>query len=124
LRGELARKGVGTWGGVIIGNLHLENYVEEYVYAIKAGQTVTVDMTMHNRLVYARGKKLDKNIAVNGCEIRCATKSLQRAGLSCDKDIVVTADADFGLKKTKNLKDEEGLESIKAKVRDLVEKLS
>ena len=72
--------------------------------------------------IIANGKKLDRNIAVNGCEMRCATKSLEAAALPVDREVVLTGD--FHLKKTKSFKDEEGLDRVKERVRALVQELS
>lgn len=42
-------------GGMVIGRLHLENQVEEYVYKIRMGETaVTAEITWADRFTYAR----------------------------------------------------------------------
>lgn len=46
---------VAIVGGIVIGKLGLEHLVEEYVYAIKVGETGIVEPTWPDRLAYARG---------------------------------------------------------------------
>lgn len=55
-------------------------------------------------------KKADYYIALNGCEVKCATKSLEKAGIKWDKELTLTKD--LGLSKNKNLKDENGLPEV------------
>lgn len=46
---------VAIVGGIIIGKLHLEHLVEEYVYQIKVGEKPAEEMTWADRTTYARG---------------------------------------------------------------------
>lgn len=55
-------------------------------------------------------KKADYYIALNGCEVKCATKSLEKAGIKWDKELTLTKD--LGLSKNKNLQDENGLPEV------------
>ncbi len=51
---------VAIIGGMIIGKLHLEKWVEEYVYAFKAGQAAgEVKQSFRDRLEYARWNTKD-----------------------------------------------------------------
>ncbi|WP_461201197.1 permease [Anoxybacillus sp. TBDG-1] len=45
--------------GLIIGKLNLEKYIESYVFNIKLGQSVVQQMTMRERLVYAKANVTD-----------------------------------------------------------------
>jgi len=72
--------------------------------------------------IIANARKFDKNVAANGCEVRCSTKSLEKAGLAVDEEIVVTRD--LGIQKTKNLNDDSGLEVLKSKLDEIVDRLS
>lgn len=46
---------VAIVGGIVIGKLGLEDQVEEYVYAVKVGETDAPSLTWPGRLGYARG---------------------------------------------------------------------
>lgn len=50
---------VAIVAGIIIGRLHLEDQVEEYVYSIKTGQAVIPEMTMRDRIAYAKDYVVD-----------------------------------------------------------------
>lgn len=50
---------VAIVAGVIIGRLHLESQVEEYVYSVKAGQVALPEMTIRDRVEYAKGYTVD-----------------------------------------------------------------
>ncbi len=45
--------------GLIIGKLNLEKYIESYVFSIKLGQSVVQQMTMRERLAYAKTNVTD-----------------------------------------------------------------
>ncbi|MBB6176917.1 hypothetical protein HNQ82_001747 [Anoxybacillus tengchongensis] len=45
--------------GLIIGKLNLEKYIESYVFNIKLGQSVVQQMTMRERLAYAKANVTD-----------------------------------------------------------------
>jgi len=53
----------------------------------------------------------DRIIAINGCPVNCATKTMELAGFKVDREIVIS---DLGIKKTKDrdLKDEEVAEVL------------
>lgn len=50
---------VGVVGGIVIGRLHLENEVEEYVYQIKAGEAYIEELTREERIRFAWGNVKD-----------------------------------------------------------------
>ena len=60
--------------------------------------------------IIENAKKADYYLALNGCEVRCATKSLEKAGIKWDKELILTRD--LGLPKNKNLKDGERLSDV------------
>lgn len=59
-------------------------------------------------------KKSEYYIALNGCEIGCASKALKSAQIEPDQEIIVTKD--FGIQKSKNYADENGLDILVTKV--------
>ncbi|GAW92618.1 permease [Calderihabitans maritimus] len=50
---------IGTFGGIIIGKLGLEKYVEEYVYQITTGQREEEKMTWKDRVQFAKANVKD-----------------------------------------------------------------
>ncbi|GAB4443802.1 MAG: permease [bacterium] len=50
---------VAIFGGIVIGRLKLEKYVEEYVYQIKMGDAEVLSPTFKERIAYARFNTLD-----------------------------------------------------------------
>jgi uncharacterized membrane protein YraQ (UPF0718 family) len=44
---------VGISGGILIGALHMEKYVEDYVYSLQAGTAVLPETTQKDRLLFA-----------------------------------------------------------------------
>jgi len=61
----------------------------------------------------------DRIIAINGCPVNCATKTMELAGFKVDRTIVIS---ELGIKKTKDkdLKDEEVAEVL-AKVIEILQ---
>lgn len=61
----------------------------------------------------------DRIIAINGCPVNCATKTMELAGFKVDRTIVIS---ELGIKKTKDkdLKDEEVAEVL-AKVMEILQ---
>lgn len=59
-------------------------------------------------------KKSEYYIALNGCEIGCASKALKSAQIEPDQEIMVTKD--LGIQKSKNYSDENGLDALINKV--------
>jgi len=55
-------------------------------------------------------KKNDKHIAINGCGVRCASKALESAGVKDYIEFDLTKD--FGIKKSKDYDDENGLSEL------------
>lgn len=50
---------VAIFGGIVIGRLKLEKYVEEYVYQIKMGDAEVLSPTFKERIAYARFNTVD-----------------------------------------------------------------
>lgn len=50
---------VGVIGGIVIGNLHMEKEVEEYVYQIKAGEVEIEELTWKDRIRFAKDNVKD-----------------------------------------------------------------
>lgn len=63
----------------------------------------------------------DHHIALNGCPMRCASKALEAAGVTEYEEIIVTSD--FDIKKSKDMRDETGMDLVEAKVSELIEKV-
>jgi uncharacterized metal-binding protein len=72
--------------------------------------------------IVAKARAFKKNVAVNGCEVRCASRSLEMVGLPVDHELVLTRD--FDLEKSKNFKDERGLEAVVQSLSQAVDRLS
>ncbi|MGB9840947.1 putative zinc-binding protein [Thermovenabulum sp.] len=66
-------------------------------------------------------KSNDKFIAINGCEIKCSSKTLEKIGINDFEEITLTSD--FGLKKNKNFNDETGIGEVEKVVKVKIEKI-
>ena len=66
-------------------------------------------------------KKSERYAALNGCEVRCASKSLERVSIPYQIEMVMTRD--LGIKKNKNLKEEEHLPELLEKLSQVIESL-
>jgi len=60
----------------------------------------------------------DKFIALNGCPIKCASKTLDKIGITGYEEIVLTSD--FGIEKNKNFKDESNMDKVEQKVEEII----
>jgi uncharacterized metal-binding protein len=69
--------------------------------------------------IIAKAKQSDKFIAINGCEMECASKALQAVSITSEKAILLTAE--YGLKKNKNFDDETKLSEIISDIRGEVD---
>jgi len=69
--------------------------------------------------IIENAKKSEKYAALNGCEVRCASKSLEKVGIPYQVEMVLTRD--LGIKKNKNLKEEEALPELRERVSQLIE---
>lgn len=67
-------------------------------------------------------KKSDAYIALNGCDVKCASKALESIGVSVDAEVIVTKG--LGIQKTKDLRSNEGLPELIAKGQELIDALS
>lgn len=63
-------------------------------------------------------KKSEYYIALNGCEVECATKALKSANIEADTVIVVTKD--FEIKKNKQFRSLEGQKELEAQVEEMI----
>lgn len=45
---------VAIISGIVIGKLHMEKYVQDYVYATKLGETAIIESAFRDKLIYAR----------------------------------------------------------------------
>jgi len=63
-------------------------------------------------------KKSEYHIALNGCEIECATKAFKSANIDADTVIVVTRD--FEIKKNKQFRSLEGQKELEARVEETI----
>ncbi|MFZ5975970.1 MAG: putative zinc-binding protein [Bacillota bacterium] len=62
----------------------------------------------------------DKHIALNGCPIKCASKSLAAAGFPVYEEITVT---DFDVQKNKNFNDETNLDKIETRLKEVINEI-
>jgi len=69
--------------------------------------------------IIGMGKVNDKQIALNGCPVKCASKALKSAKITEDKEITLTSD--FDISKNKNFKDETNMDHVEAKVKDIID---
>ncbi len=60
--------------------------------------------------IVSKAKAFDKQIALNGCELECASKALQSIGIEPDKKVHIAND--YRIVKNKNFDDETDLDSI------------
>lgn len=68
-----------------------------------------VDMAMLN----------DKFIALNGCPVKCASKTLQSVGINNYDELTLTND--FGIDKNKNFADETKMGDVETKVKGMID---
>ncbi len=71
--------------------------------------------------IIKNGKSSDGYIALNGCPVRCATKSLESADIPINEEVVITEK--FNIKKNKNLKSEEKIDQILNDIKKLIDKI-
>jgi len=72
--------------------------------------------------IISNARGFDRTISLNGCEIRCASRSLEAPGIRVDREFIVTRD--FGIKKNKDFSsEEEGLDRIAAQLERTVDYL-
>jgi len=109
-------------GSCNVGMLTTKAVVEMCVQRDNVGFVCALGLPLGIEGIIGNARKFDKNVAVNGCEVRCSTKSLEKVGLTVDEEIVVTRDLD--IQKTKNLKDDSGLEILKSRLEEAIERLS
>jgi uncharacterized metal-binding protein len=67
------------------------------------------------------GKSSDGYIALNGCPVRCATKSLESADIPINEEVIITEK--FNIKKNKNLKSDEKIDQILDELKRLIDKI-
>lgn len=72
--------------------------------------------------IIENAKKSNVYLALNGCEIKCATKALESVGIKPDDEIVVLEKCD--MKKNKNFSDETGLDVLMEEVENFIQKWS
>lgn len=63
-------------------------------------------------------KKNEKFIVLNGCAMKCASKSLDKADINNYEELILT---DFGIQKNKNYKDETNIEKVKEAVKEKID---
>ncbi len=63
----------------------------------------------------------DKHIALNGCPIKCASKTLESGGFKKYDEITLTQD--FGIQKNKQFSDETNMDKAEAKAREAIDQL-
>jgi uncharacterized metal-binding protein len=63
-------------------------------------------------------KKSEYYIALNGCDVGCASKALKSVQIEPDREIVVTKD--LRIQKNKNYSDENGLDTLLSEVELLI----
>ncbi len=71
--------------------------------------------------IIQQGKSSDRYIAINGCPVRCASKALESADIPVDMEIVMTER--YGIRKNKNLKDDEKMDDVIRDVKSLIDEL-
>jgi uncharacterized metal-binding protein len=60
----------------------------------------------------------DKFIALNGCPVKCASKTLDHIGYEDYRELVFTTS--FGIQKNKNFSDETNLAQAEARVKEML----
>ncbi len=64
----------------------------------------------------------DKHIALNGCSVKCSSKSLEAAGFNEYEELALTED--FKIEKNKNFHDETNMDKIKEEVEAIIARLA
>lgn len=59
-------------------------------------------------------------IALNGCPMKCSSKTLDKVGIIGYEEIVLTSD--FGIEKNKNFNDESNMDKVEQKIEEIIEK--
>lgn len=68
--------------------------------------------------IISNAKKSEYHVALNGCEIECATKALKSANIEADAVIVVTRD--YEIIKNKQLRSLEGQQELEEKIEQII----
>jgi len=71
--------------------------------------------------IVKNAKKSEYYIALNGCNVGCASKALKSINIQPDVEISVTDD--IGIKKNKNYFDENGLAELEDKVNSIINRI-
>ena len=65
-------------------------------------------------------RKSEYFIALNGCQIKCSSKALEKINIKPDEEIIVTAD--LGIKKNKNYREVQELDNLVNKIEEILAK--
>lgn len=74
------------------------------------GYVCPLGLPLRLESIVSKAKAFDKHIALNGCELECASKALQ--SINIEPDRIVHIMNEYKIAKNKNFDDETGLDSI------------
>jgi len=101
--------------GVMTGKIALKFVDNERVNMVCAlGLPLGIENIINN------ARKNDAFIALNGCPVKCSSKVLDKIGIKNYKELVLTSD--FGIKKSKDFRDESHLVDVEQKVKEMIDK--
>ena len=99
--------------------------VKSTVSIVEEGEDIqyvcALGLPLKIKSIVDKARMADKYIALNGCEVSCATKALHSVDVKPDKEYCIIRD--FPIKKTGDFKDEKNLEDIIVSLRQTVKQL-
>jgi uncharacterized metal-binding protein len=104
---------VGNMTVKVAGTLTAERSDIQYVCAL--GLPLGIESIVN------KAKGASQYVALNGCEMACATKALQSIDVSPDRELCLTKD--FAIKKSGDYQDEHRLEEVVERVEQVVNAL-
>jgi uncharacterized metal-binding protein len=69
--------------------------------------------------IISKAKRASQYVAMNGCEVACATKALQSIGIDPHKELCLTKD--FSIKKSNDYQDEHRLSDVIERAKKIVD---
>lgn len=94
--------------------------IKATVAVVKSDESISyvcpLGLPLGLKSIVDKAKKSERFIALNGCEMECATKALQSVSINPDKAFLLTAD--YSLKKNKNFDEETKLPEIIKDIRN------
>jgi len=106
------------------GTCNVGNMTHKVALKLVDGEKVTTVCALGLPLgipsIIAKAKMNDRFVALNGCQIRCASLALDRIGVKDYEEITLTND--FCIEKNMRYQEETKMEEVEARVKSLISK--